>query len=72
LRRWRLALRLGVRATASAESEAPSPTELALRLLVEKGVITPELTEAMLNAVAPEVMTKVRELAQENSAAPDS
>jgi hypothetical protein len=53
-----------------SEAEAPSPTELALRLLVEKGVITPELTEAMLNAVAPEVMAKVRQLAQENSAAP--
>lgn len=53
-----------------SESEAPSPTELALRLLVEKGVITPELTEAMLNAVAPEVMAKVRQVAQENSAAP--
>jgi hypothetical protein len=53
-----------------SESEAPSPTELALLHLVEKGVITPELTEAMLNAVAPEVMAKVRQLAQENNPAP--
>ena len=52
------------------EAEAPSPTELALRLLVDKGMITPELTEAMLGAVAPEVMAKVREAAQAANPAP--
>jgi hypothetical protein len=52
------------------EADAPSPTELGLRLLIEKGMITPELTEAMLAAVAPEVMKAAREASQANSAAP--
>lgn len=47
-----------------AESEAPSPDELALRLIIDKGAITPELTEAMLGAVAPDVMEKVRAAGQ--------
>ena len=58
------------RAHGFAEAEAPSPTEVALRLLVDKGMITPELTEAMLGAVAPEVMAKVREAAQAANPAP--
>jgi hypothetical protein len=45
------------RAHGFSEAEAPSPTEVALRLLVEKGMITPELTEAMLGVVAPDVLT---------------
>ena len=53
-----------------SEAEAPSPTEVALRLLVEKGQITPELTEAMLAVVAPDVITKIREASQDMSAAP--
>jgi hypothetical protein len=53
-----------------SEAEAPSPTEVALRLLVEKGQITPELTEAMLAVVAPDVITKIREASQEMSDAP--
>jgi len=52
------------RAHGFSEAEAPSPTEVALRLLVEKGMITPELTEAMLGVVAPEVMEKIRGAAQ--------
>ncbi len=58
------------RAHGFNEAEAPSPTELALRLLVDKGAITPELTEAMLGAVAPDVMAKVREAAQASNPAP--
>ena len=53
-----------------SESEAPSPTEVALRLLVEKGQITPELTEAMLGVVAPDVISKIREASQDASPAP--
>jgi hypothetical protein len=52
------------RAHGFSEAEAPSPTEVALRLLVEKGMITPELTEAMLGVVAPDVMEKIRGAAQ--------
>jgi len=52
------------RAHGFSEAEAPSPTEVALRLLVEKGMITPELTEAMLGVVAPDVMEQIRASAQ--------
>jgi hypothetical protein len=58
------------RAHGFSDNDAPSPMELALRLVITKGAITPELTEAMLAAVAPEVMDKVRGIAQENSVAP--
>ncbi len=58
------------RAHGFAEADAPSPTELGLRLLIEKGAITPELTEALLTAVAPDIMGKAREAAQEASVAP--
>lgn len=58
------------RAHGFSDNDAPSPMELALRLVINKGAITPELTEAMLGAVAPEVMEKVRGIAQENSVAP--
>jgi hypothetical protein len=39
-------------------------------MLNEKGAITPELTEAMLNALAPEVMNAVRDAQQASSVAP--
>ena len=58
------------RAHGFSDNDAPSPMELALRLVITKGAITPELTEAMLAAVAPEVMDKVRGIAQQNSVAP--
>jgi len=58
------------RAHGFSEADAPSPTELALRMVIEKGMITPELTEAMLNAVAPEVMEAVRTAGQAQSVAP--
>lgn len=58
------------RAHGFSEAEAPDPTEVALRILIEKGAITPELTEAMLGAVAPDVMAKVREAAQAANPAP--
>jgi hypothetical protein len=52
------------------DADAPSPTELGLRLLIEKGAITPELTEATLAAVAPEVMEAARRAQQASSVAP--
>jgi hypothetical protein len=58
------------RAHGFSDSDAPSPTELGLRLLIEKGMITPELTEAMLSAVAPEVMAAARAASQATSVAP--
>lgn len=58
------------RAHGFTEADAPEPTELALRLLIEKGSITPELTEAMLGAVAPDIIKATRMAAQAESVAP--
>ena len=58
------------RAHGFSDQDAPTPTEVALRMLREKGMITPELTEAMLGAVAPEVMQAVRDAQQASSVAP--
>jgi hypothetical protein len=57
------------RAHGFSESDAPDPKELALRLIISKGMVTPELTEAMLQAVAPEIMGQIREQAMEQSGA---
>ena len=43
---------------------------MALRLLSERGAITPELTEAMLQALAPEIMDAVKQAQQAASVAP--
>ena len=58
------------RAHGFSSMDAPTPNELAIRMLSEKGSISPELTEAMLNTVAPEMMGVVRETQQQNSVAP--
>lgn len=58
------------RAHGFSESDAPDPAELALRLIIAKGMITPELTEGMLGAVAPEVIKKIREQSQQDNVAP--
>ena len=53
-----------------SDADAPSPTELGLRILLEKGMITPELSEAMLTAVAPEIIKAAREAQQSQSVGP--
>ena len=58
------------RAHGFSDQDAPSPLELAMRLVIDKGAITPELTEAMLAVVAPDIMEATRAKAQENSVAP--
>ena len=57
------------RAHGFSESDAPDPKELALRLIINKGMVTPELTESMLSMVAPEIMGKIREQAMADSGA---
>jgi len=53
-----------------SDSDAPNSTEMALRMLFEKGAITPELTEALLGAVAPDVMQAMRAASQAANPAP--
>lgn len=52
------------------DDDAPTSTELALRMLLEKGQITPELAESLLSVIAPDVMQAVRDSSQATSAAP--
>lgn len=58
------------RAHGFSEADAPTPNEIALRLVLEKGMISPELTQDMLAAVAPEVMNTVRQVSQAANPAP--
>ena len=53
-----------------SEADAPSPEEVALRMIIEKGAITPELTEAVIGAIAPDLMASTRNAQQANSVAP--
>lgn len=53
-----------------AEADAPTADEIAIRMVAERGQITPELTEAVLTALAPQVMDKVRGAQQANSVGP--
>jgi hypothetical protein len=58
------------RAHGFSEADAPDPTEFALRLVLQKGMITPELTEAMLATVSPEIMGKVRDQSMQQGGSP--
>ena len=53
-----------------SETDAPSQNELLVRLLTDKGALTPEFTEAMLKVVSPEIMDAVRAAQQSSSVAP--
>ena len=58
------------RAHGFSDQDAPTPNEMVIRMFNERGVITPELTEAMLGALAPDLMNSVKEAQQAASVAP--
>lgn len=58
------------RAHGFSDQDAPTPNETALRILQSRAVLTPELTEAMMGAVSPEMMNAVRAAQQGSSVAP--
>ena len=58
------------RAHGFADQDAPTPTEVVLRMVSERGQLLPETTEAILSAVAPEMMNAVRDAQQAASVAP--
>ncbi len=58
------------RAHNFTDDDAPTGTELAVRLMMEKGQMTPELAEALLTIAAPDIMNAVRQSAQAASPAP--
>jgi hypothetical protein len=53
-----------------SDADAPTPEELAIRMFFEKGMLTPELTEAALAALAPDMMEKIKGAQQANSVGP--
>ena len=58
------------RAHGFSAADAPDAKEVAIRLLIEKGALSPELTEAMINAISPEFMNKIREVQNAGSPTP--
>lgn len=58
------------RAHGFAEQDAPTGKELVLRMLQDKGVMEPQLVEALLRVLAPDVIDAARGVNQENSVAP--
>lgn len=46
------------------DDDAPNSTEVAFRMLLEKGDISPELAESLLTVVAPDIMKAVRDASQ--------
>ncbi len=53
-----------------SDADAPTPEELAIRMFFEKGMLTPELTEAALAALAPDMMEKIKGAQQAASVGP--
>ena len=53
-----------------SEADAPEPKEYVLRMVMQKGMVSPELTEALLRSVAPEVMGEMREQSMAEGGAP--
>lgn len=58
------------RAHGFSNQDAPDAKEIAIRMMIEKGAMSPELTQAMIAAIAPDVMKSVREAQQAESVAP--
>jgi hypothetical protein len=57
------------RAHGFSEADAPDSKEYALRLIAQKGMVTPEFTEGLLKTLAPEMYEKIRNISQEESGA---
>jgi len=58
------------RAHGFSAADAPDAKEVAIRMFIERGSVSPDLTQAILGAIAPDLMLKVREAQQAESAAP--
>ena len=58
------------RAHGFTEDDKPDGEEMAKRMIVEKGQLAPELTEAVLQQIAPELFSAMRGAHQEQSGSP--
>jgi hypothetical protein len=57
------------RAHGFSDADAPTPNEVATRLLMSRAMFTPELTQALLGTIAPDIMKSARSASQEASGA---
>jgi len=53
-----------------SENDAPTPSEVVIRLLQDKAVLAPELVQSLLQVIAPDLMNQVRAANQSTSVAP--
>lgn len=58
------------RAHGFSDTDAPTPEEVALRMMIDKGSVPPEMTQAMLTAIAPGLAAASRAAQQSQSVAP--
>lgn len=58
------------RAHGFSDADAPTPNELVIKMLNDKGTLQPELTEALLTALAPDIMNQAKLASQASSVAP--
>lgn len=58
------------RAHGFSDGDAPTSTEYAVKLLVSHGALSPELTEALLTAIAPDIMNAAKGASQAANPAP--
>lgn len=52
------------------ETDAPTNDEIAMRLMISRGTIAPEVTQALLMMLVPDLMEKARQIGIQNSPAP--
>ena len=57
------------RAHGFSEADAPDAQEYTMRLVAQKGMVTPEFTEGLLKSLSPEVYEKIRGISQEETGA---
>jgi hypothetical protein len=58
------------RAHGFTEEDRPEPEELVRRMVIEKGVLAPELVEALLQQIAPELFSAMRQAHQQATGSP--
>ena len=68
--RYALSARSLREANGFNEADAPTPSELMLRMLLQKGPMTPDLAEALMRAIAPLTMNAAQDAAQESGENP--
>lgn len=70
LEKYALSYQTWRRTHGFADEDAPDATELALRLMIDRGSFTPELTESLLQVFLPDIMDRVRQATMAQSPVP--